>query len=250
MMYKEIDKKRWEPGQGPLVSEIVPSTQRNIIEVAKDRSRLLLAKGKFETDVEFSKRSATVLAPVFIVAPISTSKEANCESTFNHEKNSYQIARCLPLYAPRSIVSEHSFGEPLNLANVYDSRKINRKIWNKYYLAASLAWNDEFSVSKEQAKELDSDLMVGLVVTNPATTSACSLCNGRDVEDSMGDLAKALGSKSTILGWRDRAFKEGELLEDWDYTVTTGGMSEMMVFRKSDQRVLYHSRLVLEAQDK
>lgn len=241
---KVVEENNWLMGQGPLISELINLPQQGIKEIALGSIKEPLSKGKFESDVEFESRKSKAQAPVFLVVPIRTTKEDKCESVYDREKLSYSIANCLPFLASRIISSEEKYGSPLNLANAYDSRTIQRKIWTTYRVLASFDWHSEYKLSINEAKLLDEDLMAGIIILSPRTIKACDLCNSRDMQDSLAELSRSIAavkgksSVSSESGWRNIAFKEGEILERWDYAVESGGVKRVVIFRKSDQRVL------------
>jgi hypothetical protein len=246
--YKIADKKQWEIGQGPTVSEIVNLPQESIDTIAKRGAPQPPVKEKFETEEEFRRRSAVKPPAIFVVAPIVTTKGANCETSYDHDKGTYSVKQCLPFLSSRPITSIHREGESFGLANAYDSRTIKRNIWEKYFLSATVDWSHELKISKDVAKEIDNDLMAGLVLKEFAVAKSCSLCSTRDLSDALAGMSKAMSGRSSK-GWRDTAFREGEILEDWDYRVGTSGFEEMVVFRKSDQRVLYRARYILNTEE-
>lgn len=244
IIVKVVESNNWLLGQGPLISELIILPQNGIKEVALRPSAETFSKGKFETDIEFEARKSKAQTPVFLVVPIRTTKEDKCESVYDREKLTYSINSCLPFLSSRIVTSEETYGDPLKLANAYDSRFIKRKLWTTYRVLANFDWRAEYKVSINEAKLLDEDLMAGIIMLSPKTTKTCELCNSRDMQDSVAELSKSIAAvkgKSAATSedsWQNIAFKEGEILERWDHAVAPGGAKRVVIFRKSDQRVL------------
>lgn len=237
-VFKEVQSNSWQPGKGPLVSELVRMPQATIKEVALRTSAPLAPRDKFESDAEFNARKQARNRPVFLAVPFKTTKEDSCESTYDRESQTYKIASCMPLFAARVVHSENTQGTPFTLANAYDSRTIQTNIWTTYRVLVSVDWQAEYKLPIDEAKAMDSDLVVGIVLDAPTTTHACGLCQQRKSNDALRKLSSAMGNRSSSNGWRDEAFRSGELLEPWEYVTATGGFSRVVIFRKSDQRVL------------
>lgn len=244
--YKEVSNNKFDPGKGPFVSDIIKYHQKNIKEIT---AQLLshpneLIRDKFETDAEFEKRVFDANAPIFLVAPIKTTREEGCESAYDRSMNVYKIENCFPFMASRIIFEEENLGAPLFMGNAYDSRSIKRKIWNTYKIFATFDWSAEYKLSIKDAKDLDGDLMAGIIILNPKVAKTCEPCRQRELEDSLADLRKSLaafnGRAEPISsdGWRNDAFKIGEISEHWDHSLTISGVERIVIFKKSDQRVL------------
>jgi hypothetical protein len=237
-----VDKKEWSVGQGPLLSELISLPQQSVVDVARAGQPVQPPKGKFETDEEYAKRIAGRPRAVFIVVPVITTKEQNCETRFDHAASKYIVSKCLPFLSGRVTEQVRTEGQPLRLANAFDSRTIKRIRDEKYYLQVSVGWNQQFDVSREVAKELDGDLMAGVVIDEISYgTPTCRIC-------AMRDLADSLSRNPSSGGWRNDAFKQGVIYEDWDYSIGALSVKRMVVFRKSDSRVLYDASYALSGQ--
>lgn len=249
-LFAVSEHKSWKLGEGPLVTELVKLPQDNIKNVALKSFPVAINRGKFESDDEFKTRVLQIPNPIFIAAPIVTSKENNCETIFDHEKAVYVVKNCLPVSSSKELLFEIADGEAFALANMFDSRSIRRKLINRYFLLTTVDWNAELIIPREIAKELDKDLMFGIVISRPVTSKNCSLCENRDLQDTLAELS-ALSRKKTSKSssWRDDAFREGELLENWNYRVQVESFSEIVIFRKSDQKILDYRKFTAATQN-
>lgn len=237
-----VDKKEWSVGQGPLLSELISLPQQSVVDVARAGKPVQPPKDKFETDEEYAKRTAGRSQAIFIVVPVITTKEQNCETRFDHAASKYIVSKCLPFLSGRVTEQVRTEGEPLRLANAFDSRTIKRIRDEKYYLQVSVGWNQQFDVTREVAKQLDSDLMAGVVIDDISYgVPTCRICAIRDLSDS-------LSRDSTSGGWRNDAFKQGYIYEDWDYSIGALTVKRVVVFRRSDSRVLYDASYALDGQ--
>lgn len=251
VFFKVDTESNWQPGKGPLLSELITIQQENINELADRISAPPIAKGKFESDADFENRKAKVRTSAFMVVPLQMTKERNCESIYDANSQKYRVDNCLPFLSSRVVSSNERFGKPFTLSNAYTSRQIQTKISTNYRILATFDWKTEYTLPLEDAKKLDSDIYAGILMESPRFQKTCSLCESRKSQDSLAELASSIaafngkGSQASTNGWRDAAFREGEIWENWDLSIIPNTVKRVVIFRKSDQRVLSDKTYIL-----
>lgn len=242
-------EKIYPIGTGPTLRELIALTPKGIDEISKMPDRIDLKKSKFETDEEFSKRAASISQSFFLVANLDTNRKNECESTYNHTTGAYEIIACQAFSEKTPTLTQKISGDSFTLANAFDKRVITREIHNTYYFLHNQSWKADYKISREEAKQLDSDLAVGIVFSRKSTSSECPICRSREALDATNDLAQALANFngkpliSNQNGWRDDAFKTGVLVEYWNNLIKPEEPKTFVVFRKSDLRVIYELQI-------
>ncbi|WP_156401117.1 hypothetical protein [Duganella sp. Root1480D1] len=216
------EEKSWLPGQGPIVNELVgmsPTAIENLLEPKPGNSPV---RDKFETDDEYNARMGKMGKGLFAVAPLDTKDSHNCLTTYDHAAGEYKISRCLALVGGLPLRHRAFEGSPIRLANAITSRDIRRDIREDYYYTGSYVWNQSIKVSRDEAKALDDDLMVGIVAQDFGVLRKCRSCDsGRGPN------------------WKDEAFVRGSLNDSWMITVRPINVQRIVVYRRLDSRVLY-----------
>lgn len=231
--------KHWPLGEGPLITAALPPME-TIKEAAKRSSSATpqLERGKFETEEDFKKRASSP-STRFLVMPLSTRNEGRCKTSYSHDSGTYQVIKCTVFDPAEVIADEQIDGKPLVLANAFDRREIRRVLHHQYRLNASLNWKADYKLAVRDAEALDADLAAGIEVSGLAIQSKCSACDSRDRQDSLRSLSSALGANSSAGTWRDEAFKTGVIDEDWTHVIQPTKILRYVIFRKSDQRILF-----------
>jgi hypothetical protein len=238
--------KTWTIGQGPLLADYALPAAETLNEAAQ-RSNAADAqpqRGKFETEEEYTKRAARPITRL-LVLPVPAQDESRCKTEYDHALSIYKIRHCTVVNSTLPAASDTVEGTNLVLANAFDRREIKRRQHNKYMLQAAFNWAAEYQVPAAQAAALESDLMLGIEVNGLVSTKKCEICDMRELTDSMQDVSKSLASLTGNRrpapddGWKDKAFREGVLDEYWDYILRPTKIVRYVVFRKSDQRILF-----------
>lgn len=183
-------------------------------------------KEKFESDGEFQARveKASKIDNAFIVKNLETNKCTN----YDFKTGSYDI-NCWGI-KPSNLLMTKSKSESKIVANKYRTRKVDVVQKDNYYLAANVFVKQRLSVSVEDAKKLDSDLMVGVLIKPADTSSKRSGCSEYDLTYNV------YGSNAC----NEIAMDTGMALLTYEKTVGVAELLEMVVYRKSDNKVLIH----------
>lgn len=240
------EEKNWLPGQGPTVSELLGMTTLPIEDLPKLRPGSLVTRDKFETDEEYQARVDQLKKGLLVVAPLETRDGRHCETTYDHAAGEYKISKCVALVGKSPLVSRNFEGDSIRLSNMMDSREIKRLVSEDYYIASSFTWSQAIKLSREEAKKIDGDLMVGVVSKEFSTSKKCSSCDAREMSESLNQLANsaaALNNKSNgesyTAAWKKTAFLKGEINDNWVFTIKPAKIERVIVYRRSDARVLY-----------
>lgn len=238
--------KTWLPGQGPTVSELVGMTTIPLEDVPKFKFETLVVRDKFETDEEYKARLDKVKKGFLVVSALDASDSRNCQSAYDHAAGEYKISKCLALIGGVPLIKRRFEGEPVRLSNMYESRDIKRIVNEEYYMSSNVGWNQALQLSREEAKNLDSDLMVGIAALEFNIGKKCRSCDIRAEDENMNDLANAaanLKSKKVVdpytAGWKKDAFLSGMIIDDWTFTIKPTKVERLVVYRRSDSRVIY-----------
>lgn len=237
--------KVWVLGEGPAISDYVSLKPTDIKDLLKRNIGTANAKGKFETNEEYAARVTSSADGVLVVGKIRTDNEKTCKTSYSHDKQKYIINGC-EIYSPNYSYLEYSQkGEPFRLANLVDSREIQRIQNLKFFLETSFIWKSEFSISREEAAKLDSDMMAGIIISDYLKTSSCDECDRRETNEAITSTIKsiaALSNRQTSTleaDWKTEAFREGAIVETWVHKFTPKKVSKIVIFRRSDSRVIY-----------
>ncbi len=238
--------KTWALGQGPTVSELVGLTTIPLEDVPKYKFESLVARDKFETDEEYKARLDKVKKGLFVVSALDISDSRNCQSAYDHAAGEYKISKCLALMGGAPLIKRRFEGDALRLSNMYESRDIKRIVNEEYYMSSNVGWSQAIKLSREEAKNLDRDLMVGISAIEFNIGKKCRSCDIRDEGEKMNDLANAaanLQSKKVVdpytAEWKKDAFLNGMIIDDWTFTIKPTKVERLVIYRRSDSRVIY-----------
>lgn len=245
-------ERRWGAGDGPHVEVLVktkPSSIEQILKagVAEEESR---RKSKFETEQEYKARVGRNHPEYFVVKRLVTDESGKCPASYEHERQVYRVDQCLAVTDKDPFSKQIESGDSFVLANMVDKRKIERNLVKTYFLNANFVWSEALSITRDEAKSLDSDLMVGVVFKGFEKEESCSLCQQRKNNEALerfvnlaNEVSKikstSAGSASFDSDWKNLAFKEGFIVENWDYRITPEKIKRFVVFRGSNFRVVY-----------
>lgn len=214
------EEQQWLPGKGPTVSELVGLTAISLLNVPEIKSERLVVRDKFETDEEYQARVDKANKGFLVVSALDAQDSRNCDTAYDHAAGEYKISKCLALAGTAPL--ERSIGsDTIRLANMADSREVKRTVKGAYYIGASISWSQAIKISREEARSLERDLMVGFVSKEFSVERNCNSCDRRSAS------------------WRKEAFLDGFTSEDWSYTIRPSKVERFIVYRRSDSRVLY-----------
>jgi hypothetical protein len=255
-------QKRWAIDSGPALSEIVLSQPLSIADFIAQKQASTSAnfsRDKFETDEEYEARSKR-LSEVFFFVGLPF-KDGGCSSQFIHAEALYKV-KCNFSSSTYSLAAYKSDGGTFVLSNAFDQRSVKRVQSNVVQMPIAFEWDAEFRLDRDAARFLENDLAIGFLSSDKIKMrSTCGLCDSRDAQDSsermrknLNDLSESLSavtgrrsSRSTYTptspGWKDDAFREGAVLEDWTHSIDGEQIKSVVIFRKSDKKVLFHSDL-------
>ncbi|HEY0584895.1 MAG TPA: hypothetical protein VGD52_02080, partial [Pseudoduganella sp.] len=238
--------KTWLPGQGPTVSELVGLTMIPLEDVPKFNSQTLVARDKFETDEEYKARLDKVKKGFLVVSPLDAGDSRNCQSAYDHAAGEYKISKCLALLGGTPLIQRRFEGDPIRLANMYESRDIKRIVNEEYYMSSNVGWSQALKLSREEARKLDSDLMVGIAAPEFNIGKKCRSCDIRAEGENLNDIANTLAnlkSKKVVdpytAEWKKDAFLNGMIIDDWTFTIKPSKVERLVIYRRSDSRVIY-----------
>lgn len=236
---------QWKVGEGPLLREIIKANPQTIQALVESPAQAGRGRGKFETDEEYRTRVASGADLQFVIVRVPTNDGERCKVKYNHELGIYSVNGCLVFSESSPLLKNTEYGSPITLSNAFDRREIRRLLLNEYYLAANFSWSTELKLPRVNAESLDSDLFAGVLFDGYTSSKSCSLCRTRELADGIDNIAESLAaikgksSGSSSNGWKDQAFKSGEVTEDWIYSIKPTAIKRFVVFRKSDSRLLY-----------
>lgn len=216
------EEQNWLPGQGPTVTELAGMAPTPIEYLLEPKPGNSAARDKFETDDEYKARLGIINKGILAVAPLDTKDSANCQTTYDHAASEYKISACMALVGGLPLRHRYFEGDSFRLANAVTSRDIRRDVREDYYFAGSYVWNQSIKVSREEARNLESDLMVGIVSENFTVLRKCRICDS-----------------SRVSTWKNDAISRGNVSDSWMITVRPTKVHRIVVYRRSDARVLY-----------
>lgn len=236
---------KWGIGTGPLISEISQAKRFQIIELSNINSKETAAKGKFETEEEFSARGGAKAIERLLVFKLPTDDAKRCNTSYDHTAAAYVINRCQALSGQFPVLRKNETGEPITLANMVDRRDIKRNLNKTYYLNLNFSWSAEFPVSREVAAAIDDDLMIGVQFGKFAMTTECAECDERQSKASTANLISSIGAlqgktiDTSDVDWKKDAFRTGSIDESWVYRINPEKADKIIIFRNSDGRVIF-----------
>lgn len=232
----------WGPAEAPLLTDLIALRPQSLDAIAILPDQLPVKRVKFESDAEYAARQSAVPDPYFMTTPFSTDETGTCKSAYDHASATYVIEKCGIFSPTKPVLTVQTTGTKLTLANAYQSREIERIVYRTFTVLSNLTWQAKYKISRDEAVKLDSDLMVGMVFSKKSTSGECPICESRNALDSSDDLMDRLAKKNGTVpspGWKDEALRDGKIAEAWHYAMKPIGISKIVVFRKSDSRVIY-----------
>jgi len=227
------DKTDWQLGKGPLLSDVIPIAPESIIDVVNRGNADAMRRRKFETAQEFDARVQNARRPVLIVTPLPV--EITCRTTYDHAAQVYSILSCLPFEDTRPVTSSTVTGTAVQAMEAGMQRQLR---FNTYHLLATAMWQQNMVATREEARKLNDDLMAGIVVDRyQIREPICLSCGMR----ALNTLAP---SKPPPPG-RKHAPKPQVAYDGYTYHVATTSFKDLVIYRKSDNRVIYHARYVM-----
>jgi hypothetical protein len=213
----------WELGKAPLLSEVITMPAEKIEEVASRASIATFQKSrkeKFETDEMFKARVANMppMKNAFVVMPLRTYE---CTS-YDFATKTYKVS-CPGFRLATELASDVKTTGSTKLANAYASRDVEFVERSTYKLSAQADAVFTLAMSSEDAKKIDNDLMIGLVFSIQSADYDLGGCGKYDSDDKI---------------CKEVAFKSGMFVQTKKYTVIPNELLDVVVFRKSDQRVI------------
>jgi hypothetical protein len=143
----------------------------------------------------------------------------------------------------------------LIIQKTFDKREIKRTIINFIHLPIDFEWSAEFKLDRDLARLLHSDLAIGFINDGRVDIkSSCELCESRDRQDAnaktrenLNNLSESLsalsGRRNTYTppakGWKDDAFREGGIIEDWTRVIGINSLKSIVIFRKSNNQIIF-----------
>jgi hypothetical protein len=126
-----------------------------------------------------------------------------------------------------------------------DRREIKRNLYNSYFISSKFTWSEEFKLTRELAAGIDDDLLAGIQFGKFVMAADCPECESRRRQEATAGIMDSLGAlankrvDSSDLDWKKDAFRRGSIDESWSYNFTPLKISKIVIFRKSDSRVIY-----------
>jgi hypothetical protein len=216
----------WELDKAPLLSEVITMPVEKIEDVA---SRATIAtfqksrKDKFETEDAFKARVASMppMKNAFVVMPLRTYE---CTS-YDFATKTYNVS-CPGFRAATELASEVKPTGSTKLANAFGSRDVEFVDRSSYYLSARADAVFKLAMSSDDAKKIDNDLMIGLVFSITSADYDLGGCSKSDISIMDDKTCKEIG------------FKSGMVVQSKKYMVIPNELLDVVVFRKSNQRVI------------
>lgn len=212
------EEQNWLPGEGPRVFDLVGLVPTPIEDLLQPKPERSTVRDKFETDDEYKSRVEKIKKGFLAVAPLNAKSSYNCQTSYDHAAGEYKISACLALVGGVPLRGKHSELSPIRLSNAITSRDIKRDVSEDYYYAGSYVWNQAIKVSRDEAKTLENELVVGIFSDDFLVTRKCLYCESTRTKD---------------------AFLKGSMTDTWMVTVRPTKVQRIVVYRQSDSRVLY-----------
>jgi len=237
--------RRWGATDGPLLSEIISAEAISLENLLKAEPNQMTLKGKFETDEEFKARGGLTFTEKFVTVKINTDNEGTCQTSYNHQSAFYKVNNCIIFSNQVPALVKTDSAESIKLANLMDKREISILSKKLFFIDFKFIWQDEFKMSREVASVFDGDLMAGIKFGKFTLVSECPECNSRKRQESAASLMKSIGAVNgksvdvSDVDWKKDAFLKGSIEESWRHVFSPEKVSSIVIFRKSDSRVLY-----------
>lgn len=240
-----VKEKYWEINDAPLLTDLINIAPDPINIIFEKPEQGAKQKSKFETEEEYKNRRSTPQAPYFMTTPLNTNETGKCTSEYEHATGFYIVNKCILFSKNKIIMTSQEKAESFFLSNAFNKREIEKIVYKQFSFISNMTWNGKYKISRDEAKILDSELMVGISFLKKKTSIRCEVCNARELEDATIALTTAISQatkKQTFgknEGWKDRAFSEGKLEEFWDYKLKPEKIKKIFIYRKTDLRVIY-----------
>jgi hypothetical protein len=230
------ESKVWNLQNAPTLNEVISTSISNAKDVAKKVSTqkfIASRKDKFETDEAFKARVANLsqgFGTAFFVKPLRTH---DC-TKYDFQKNTYNIA--CKAFRPDDKLDEEikATGKKTQLANAYASREVEFFESSEYYISVATDAIAALNISSDDAKKIDRDLMVGVVISISSADFTLSGCGEIDVIILDDKFCKSF------------AFKSGAAYKNSKYMIDPGALLESVIYLKSTNQVLAHKKYTLQ----
>jgi len=233
--YYEVSyTKTFNLEDGPLLSTAIPQPVELLSNIVKDNSKP--TRGRFESEEDFNQRLEIVdVEKSFVVTiPLELETGACRNTSYDFDSNTYNL-RCDGFDAKNSLQSVLKDSKILKLQNAYTARDVEFIKTSDYRLAAGFPVIANLSLTAEEAKNVEGDLMAGLAFT--VTPDSIKLikngyCFFSLPADLLDDICKETG------------FQTGMLVDETIWIVHPKTITDLVVFRKSNNKILYHEKYV------
>jgi hypothetical protein len=231
IVYESVKVDLWTLDKAPLLSDVISMPVEKIEDVASratletfEKSR----KAKFETDAMFQARVSNMppMKNAFVVMPLQTYE---CTS-YDFAIKIYKVS-CPGFRLATELANVSKITGSTKLANAYASRDVEFVESSSYYLSAQADAVFSLAMSSEDAKKIDNDLMIGLVFGVKSADYDLGGCSKYNSDDKI---------------CKDSAFKSGMFVQSMKYKVIPSELLDVVVFRKSDQRVIRRQSFALK----
>ena len=227
--YDVVKESQWELGKAPILSEVITTPLESAESVASRAAMYTYAttrkQDKFESNEAFEARvkNTPPLKNAFIATPLRTH---DCTS-YDFATKTYNIS-CRGFQRTAALSSTSKVTGTITLANAYTSRDVEMTELSRTYLSMAVDAVGKIAMSSEEAKAIDSDLMVGVVFSVSGVDYEFSGCGKGELTYLDSKACKELG------------FKSGSVANTSDKVIIPKDLLEFVVFRKSNDKVLFH----------
>lgn len=235
--YEVVKNTQWDLDKAPTISEVISIPLDSAETVAKlafeYTYNIERKKDKFESDESFKNRVSNTppLKKAFLAMPLRT---YNC-TAYDFATKMYSIS-CEGFRPTTELSTKSEVTGSMKLSNAYASRDVEMTKLSRTYLSMAEDAVGKLSMSSDEAKAIDRDLMIGVVF---------NVQGGDFKPDGCGKSEMTfLDSKSC----KETGFKSGLAVETWDTVIIPKDMLEMVVFTKSSNKVLIHKIYGLKQQ--
>jgi hypothetical protein len=229
------DTKTWKLEDAPNLAEVITVPVTNIAEVARKVSTqtfMATHKDKFESDEAFKARAEKATqgyGTAFLVKSLST---YDC-TKYDFQKNVFNI-NCKAFRKDDELEKEiKPTGKKTQLANAYTSREVEFFESKTYRVSVATDAVAQLNISSDDAKRIDRDLMVGVLISIKSADYEMGGCSEVDV---------TYDSKVC----KPTAFQTGAAFSTKDYMIIPKEILETVIYLKSSNKVLSHKKYTLQ----
>lgn len=233
--YEISESKTWTLQDAPSLKEVIKTPIANVADVAQKVSNQFFQakrKEKFETDDAYKARvekSREGYGVAFFVKSIITN---DC-TKYDFQKNIYTIS-CKALRPSDKLYEEtKSTGKKTQLANAYTSREVEFFENRSYRLSVTNDALAELNISSDDAKKIDKDLMVGVLISIKSADYDLGGCGEADIKYDIDKICKSV------------AFSTGAAFQTLKYMIVPDEILETVIYLKSSDKVLAHKKYKL-----